>query len=172
MQSNSPINSQKVCNIKSSNSSSLKVIKTCTIAGKLNVTVRLFKSPEIPQFKSLPKLSFSSSAETLINAGNKPRTVYVDIKDLKPTNPSDFIEPPQNLAIPNTQEYMKHTIDVKNIDFHEDYSVFPKSYSSKIDHITRSRSKNVMRKEIKAKTVLILRSASKISPQPKKKYLL
>ncbi|OMJ73471.1 hypothetical protein SteCoe_27834 [Stentor coeruleus] len=90
---------------------SLKVIKTCKIMGKINVTVKLIMTP--PATPSKPKTlnSIRSSPGLEYNLQDS-YTESLSQKDSMTTqDPSDFIEPPQNLSIPSFQEYIQHTSD-------------------------------------------------------------
>ena len=106
--------SPKNANVGLSKSSSVKVIKTCRLAGKLNVTVRLFQTPIVFQKADPVRVHSSHSSETVRKASGSPRRVFFLVPEMKYNqNPSDFIEPVQNLAIPTTEEYMKHAHDFK-----------------------------------------------------------
>lgn len=94
---------------------SLKIIKTCKISGKINVTVRLVKTPPasphsfplLTSYKSTPIIEIPNSSLLKINDSIKYSMAAQD--------PSDFIEPPQNLAIPSLQEYMKHASELEDL---------------------------------------------------------
>lgn len=90
---------------------SLKVIKTCKISGKINVTVRLIMTPPATPSKPKTLTSVRSSPGLEYNLQDS-YTESLSHKDSVTTqDPSDFIEPPQNLSIPSLQEYIKHTSD-------------------------------------------------------------
>lgn len=115
------MNSMKTRKILTSvpNQCRLKVIKTCKISGKINVTVRLFMTP--PATPTKPKvISSVRSSPGLESKIQDSYTESLSIKDSITTqDPSDFIEPPQNLTIPSLQEYILHTSDHKHNQHNE-----------------------------------------------------
>jgi hypothetical protein len=118
-----------------SSKGTLKVIKTCRFGNKINVTVRLFQTPQTsPKFFN-PNLNKSSRNLKFIF--NTPLTGFVDINNLKQSsNPNDFIEPIQNLAIPSTQEYMMHVKDNRPV---QTPLAFGKIYLEKNEQKTKKK---------------------------------
>jgi hypothetical protein len=99
-------------NIISHKECSLKVISATKISGKLNVTVRLVKTPPVPTVR---KTSFLETCNDFIPVINKKSKIFFD--------PSDFIEP-----VPCFQEYMSNDEHLEN-ELCETLPVLPRAYS-------------------------------------------
>ena len=102
---------------------SFKVVNDRRVTGKINVKVRLYKSPLFSN-KSCDVL-LSSKSFTVLE--NKPKAL-VDLKSLKNSYPDDFIEPVESLKIPSSQEYFKHRNN-EDYDLIDTLPVLPKRYS-------------------------------------------
>lgn len=127
---------------------SLKVIKTCKISGKFNVTVRLVKTPPLSPYSAPVLKTYNSSplftlpSDNLINSNSS-------MKDSN-NDPSDFIEPPQNLAIPSMQEYLKHTFDPEDSELCDTCPIIPKDYAMRPSQAIRLSAK-VTKKKVNLK---------------------
>ncbi|OMJ83247.1 hypothetical protein SteCoe_15902 [Stentor coeruleus] len=105
--------------LTSSEHNRLKVIKTCKISGKINITVKLFMTPPATPTKK----KMISSVRSSPGLESKIQDSYMESLSIKDSivsqDPRDFIEPPQNLTIPSLQEYILHTSDHKHNQHNE-----------------------------------------------------
>jgi hypothetical protein len=113
-------------NLLSSRDCSLKVISTKKISGKLNVTVRLIKTPPASTSKI-----FSEFSNQLIADSHK-RTEKKNCID-----PSDFIEP-----VPSFQEYMSNDEYLEN-ELCDTLPILPRALRNTIKR-KLNRHKNIL----------------------------
>ena len=99
-------------NLLSGRDCSLKLISTKKISGKLNVTVRLIKTPPASTSKIFSEFS------NQLTADSHKRTEKKNCVD-----PSDFIEP-----VPSFQEYMSNDEYLEN-ELCDTLPILPRAYS-------------------------------------------
>lgn len=122
----------------SSKDCSLKVVNTCKVLGKINITVRLIKTPPASPINKIVQNSknhgFNDSALVNSEKKNSEVTRYID--------PTDFIEP-----VPCIKEFMQTGGSVDN-ELCDTLPILPRAYSIRPsvalrNSIRRRNKKNV-----------------------------
>ncbi|OMJ67379.1 hypothetical protein SteCoe_35472 [Stentor coeruleus] len=89
----------------------LEVVKTERLGGKINIKVRFLQAK--PESKSPAPLKFTpttthASTSYCEELCLTPIKVFVSLNSPTPAKPDDFIEPFTNIAIPSTEEFLRH----------------------------------------------------------------